>query len=201
MKKNAGFTLIELLVAIVLMGIIFGSLVSLFSQSVTNQQAGVSQQELFTQSRAMMAEIKNTLRYADTSTIKYYTGGTETIVAAGGDFTGITKMTYTSTISSSNYNNATIPPASITIEIWQPTGWINKQLKVTDSRIPTKPYLFPEKDANSSFIAAKPFPVILANPVSGSVAELYTIDLPMKYMIAGSLKEEHLMTSVYPFAY
>lgn len=204
MKKNAGFTLIELLVAIVLMGIIFGSIIGLFSQSVTNQQAGVSQQELFTQGRAMMAQIKNTLRYADADTIKYYVGTTETnITSSSTDFTGITKMAYTSTIFSNNYDaaNGAMEDVKVSIEMQKPSGWTNKQIKVTKTIGTTiTTYLFPEKDANSLFTTTANFPVIPAKLVSSLSVDLYKIDLPMQYTIAGSTKVEHLLTSVWPLA-
>ena len=204
MKKNAGFTIIELLIAIVLMGIVFGSLVDLFSQSVKNQQAGVSQQEIFTQGRATMAQIKNTLRYASTDTIKFYNNGTETaITSSSTDFTGINKMTYTSTIFSKPYDatGGASEDVNITIEMQQPSGWTNKQLKVTKTiGTTTTTYLFPEKAANSLFTSTSNFPVIPAKLVSTMNVDLYKIDLPMQYTIAGSTKVEHLLTSVYPLA-
>ena len=204
MKKNAGFTIIELLIVIVIMGIVFGSLVDLFSQSVYNQQAGVSQQEIFTQGRATMAQIKNTLRYASTDTIKFYNNGTVTaLTSASTDFTGINKMTYTSKVFSNNYDasGGSSEDVSITIEMQQPSGWTNKQLKVTKTiGTTTTTYLFPEKAANSLFTTTSNFPVIPAKLVSTMNVDLYKIDLPMQYTIAGSTKVEHLLTSVAPLA-
>jgi prepilin-type N-terminal cleavage/methylation domain-containing protein len=202
MKKNAGFTLIELLVAIIIMGIIFGALIGLFSQGVKHQQAGVSQQELFTQSRAIMSEIKTTLRYADTDSITFYSGNTETTVTADdADFAGITKMTYTSTIFSENYDvaNGTADEVDITVNMQQPNGWTHKQMKVTKTiGTTTTTYVFPEKDANSLFTTSTNFPIIPTKLVGSMDVELYKIDLPMQYAISGSMKEEHLSTSVAP---
>jgi len=202
MKKNAGFTIIELLIVIVLMGIIFGSLGGLFSQSIYSQQSGVSQQELFTQGRDVMAQIKNTLRYASADTIKFYTNSTETaLTSASTDFTGITKMTYTSKIFSKPYGaaNGALEDVNITIEMQQPSGWTNKQMKVTKTiGTTTTTYLFPEKAANSLFTTTSNFPVIPAKLVSTMNVDLYKIDLPMQYTIAGSTKVEHLLTSVAP---
>ncbi|MDD4321122.1 MAG: prepilin-type N-terminal cleavage/methylation domain-containing protein [Acidaminococcaceae bacterium] len=202
MKKNAGFTLIELVVAIVLMGIVFGTIIGLFSQSVKQQQAGVSQQELFSQARAMMAEIKTTLRYADKDSIKFYSGTTETALTAdSSDFTGITKMVYTSTIFSNNYDaaNGTSEKVDVTVALQQPSGWTHKQMKVTKTiGAITKTLVFPEKDANSLFTTTTNFPISPAKLISSMDVELYKIDLPMQYAISGSMKEEHLRTSVGP---
>jgi prepilin-type N-terminal cleavage/methylation domain-containing protein len=202
MRKNAGFTLIELLIAIILMGIIFGTLIGLFSQGIKQQQAGVSQQELFSQARAIMDELKTTLRYADTDSIKFYSGNTETAIKADdADFTGITKMTYTSMIFSNNYDaaNGTLEEVDVTVELQTPSGWSHEQMKVTKTiGTTTTAYVFPEKDANSLFVTTTNFPVIPAKLISSMDVELYKIDLPMQYAISGSMKEEHLRTSVAP---
>lgn len=201
MKKNAGFTLIETLVAIVLMGIVFGTLIGLFSQGVKHQQAGISQQELFTQARAIMAEIKTTLRYADTDSIKFYSSGTETTLTAdSADFRGINKMEYTSRLVQDNYDaTSATDEVDVTVEMQQPSGWTHKQMKVTKTIGATKKtYVFPEKDANSVFTTTTDFPIIPAKLISSMDVELYKIDLPLQYAIAGSMKEEHLRTSVAP---
>ena len=151
-----------------------------------------------------MAQIKNTLRYASTDTIKFYNNGTETaITSSSTDFTGINKMTYTSTIFSKPYDatGGASEDVNITIEMQQPSGWTNKQLKVTKTiGTTTTTYLFPEKAANSLFTSTSNFPVIPAKLVSTMNVDLYKIDLPMQYTIAGSTKVEHLLTSVYPLA-
>lgn len=202
MRKNAGFTLIEILVAIVLMGIIFGTIIGLFSKGITQQQAGVSQQELFTQARAIMNEVKTTLRYAATDSIKFYSGGTViTLTADSGNFKGITKMEYTSTVFSNNYDpyNGTADEVDVTIEMQQPSGWTHKQMKLTETiGTTTTTYVFPEKDTNSLFTTNTNFPIIPAKLVSSMSVELYKIDLPVQYIISGSVKEEHLVTSVAP---
>lgn len=204
MRKNAGFTLIEVMVTIVLMGIIFGVIIGLFSQSVKQQQAGVSQQELFSEARAIMNEVKTTLRYADTDSIKFYTGNTETTVTAdSSDFTEITKMSYTSNIFSNNYaaDNGSEEEVDVVVEMQQPSGWVHKQMKVTKTvgTVETT-YIFPKKDANSLFTAATDFPIVPARLVDSMAVELYKIDLPMQYMLSGSVKEEHLFTSVSPLS-
>ncbi len=201
MKKISGFTLIELLVAIVLMGIIFGTLIGLFSQGVKHQQAGVSQQELFMQARTIMNEVKTTLRYAAVDSIKFYSGGTQTTLTADSvGFNGITKMEYVSNIVRDNYDAASVADeVDITVELQQPSGWTHKQMKVTKTiGATTKTYVFPEKDANSLFTATTDFPIIPARLISSMDVELYKIDLPMQYTMSGSMKEEHLRTSVAP---
>jgi prepilin-type N-terminal cleavage/methylation domain-containing protein len=202
MKKNAGFTLIELIVAIVLMGVIFGTIIGLFSKEITQQQAGVSQQELFTQARAIMNEVKTTLRYADIDSIKFYNGATETTLTSDStDFAGITKMEYTSKMFSNNYDAAggSAQEVDITVELQMPSGWTHKQMKVTKTiGTTTTTYVFPEKDANSLFTTTTNFPIIPAKLISSMDVDLYKIDLPMQYIISGSMKEEHLRTSVAP---
>jgi len=202
MKKNAGFTLIEILVAIVLMGIVFGTIIGLFSKGITQQQAGVSQQELFTQGRAIMNEVKTTLRYADINSIKFYSGTTEiTLTSDSPDFTGVTKMEYTSKMFSNNYDaqGGAAQAVDVTVELQQPSGWTHKQMKVTTIiGTTTKTYVFPEKEANSLFTAATNFPITPAKLISSMDVDLYKIDLPMQYAISGSMKEEHLRTSVSP---
>ena len=202
MKKNAGFTLIEILVAIVLMGIIFGTIIGLFSKGITQQQAGVSQQELFTQARAIMNEVKTTLRYADIDSIKFYSGTTEiTLTSDSTDFTGITKMEYTSKVFSNNYDaqGGAAQAVDVTVELQQPSGWTHKQMKVTTIiGTTTKTYVFPEKDANSLFTTTTNFPITPSKLISSIDVDLYKIDLPMQYVISGRMKEEHLRTSVAP---
>ena len=201
MRKNAGFTLIEILVAIVLMGIIFGTIIGLFSKGITQQQAGVSQQELFTQGRAIMNEVKTTLRYADTDSIKFYSGTAEIpLTADSSDFSGITKMEYTSKIVRDNYNgNSVVDEVDVIVEMQQPSGWTHKQMKVTTIiGTTTKTYVFPEKDANSLFTTTTNFPITPSKLISSIDVDLYKIDLPMQYIISGSMKEEHLRTSVAP---
>ena len=170
MKKNAGFTLIELIVAIVLMGVIFGTIIGLFSKEITQQQAGVSQQELFTQARAIMNEVKTTLRYADIDSIKFYNGATETTLTSDStDFAGITKMEYTSKMFSNNYDAAggSAQEVDITVELQMPSGWTHKQMKVTKTiGTTTTTYVFPEKDANSLFTTTTNFPIIPAKLIS-----------------------------------
>ena len=203
MRKNAGFTLIEILVAIVLMGIIFGTIIGLFSKGITQQQAGVSQQELFTQARAIMNEVKTTLRYADIDSIKFYSGTAEIpLTADSSDFSGITKMEYTSKIVRDNYNgNSVVDEVDVTVEMQQPSGWTHKQMKVTKTiGTAAKTYVFPEKDENSLFTTTTDFPIIPDKLISSMDVELYKIDLPMQYAISGSMKEEHLRTSVAPLA-
>jgi len=202
MRKNAGFTLIEVIIAIVLMGIIFGALIGLFSKGVKQQQAGVSQQELFTQARAIMSEIKTTLRYADIDSITFFSGTTETkLTSDSTDFTGITKMAYTSKMFSNNYDavGGSEEAVDVTVELQQPSGWTHKQMKVTKTiGTTTTTYVFPEKDANSLFTTTTNFPIIPAKLISSMAVDLYKIDLPMQYAISGSMKEEHLRTSVAP---
>ncbi|MPL98251.1 hypothetical protein SDC9_44451 [bioreactor metagenome] len=81
----------------------------------------------------------------------------------------------------------------------QPSGWTHKQMKVTTIiGTTTKTYVFPEKDANSLFTTTTNFPITPSKLISSIDVDLYKIDLPMQYVISGSMKEEHLRTSVAP---
>jgi hypothetical protein len=123
------------------------------------------------------------------------------LTADNTNFTGITKMMYTSTIFSNNYDaaNGTAQEVDVTVELQQPSGWTHKQMKVTKTiGTTTTTYVFPEKDANSLFTTTTNFPIIPAKLISGMDVELYKIDLPMQYALSGSMKEEHLRTSVAP---
>ena len=62
MRKQAGFTLVELLVGMLVTMLIMGALVSLFSSSVQSEMSGFKQQEVYAQARAVVNDLKTTLR-------------------------------------------------------------------------------------------------------------------------------------------
>ena len=111
MRNKAGFTLIELLVGMLVTMLIMGALVSLFSSTVQSQMSGFKQQEVYAQARAVMNDLKTTLRYADSAAVFYDTSGNK-ISSPTYDNTKIaSKVEYTATI----YNSST--PANESVKM------------------------------------------------------------------------------------
>ena len=191
MRNKAGFTLIELLVGMLVTMLIMGALVSLFSSTVQSQMSGFKQQEVYAQARAVMNDLKTTLRYADSAAVFYDTSGNK-ISSPTYDNTKIaSKVEYTATI----YNSSTPANESISMKI----EWLDnnkKRLKITKtidgSAQPDEK--FPKDDSNSVFKGdGSDFPIT----INKDDDSLYHINLPYKYKFALSGdKTDALITDV-----
>ena len=191
MRNKAGFTLIELLVGMLVTMLIMGALVSLFSSTVQSQMSGFKQQEVYAQARAVMNDLKTTLRYADSAAVFYDTSGNK-ISSPTYDNTKIaSKVEYTATI----YNSSTAANESVSMKI----EWLDnnkKRLKITKtidgSAQPDEK--FPKDDSNSVFKGdGSDFPIT----INKDDDSLYHINLPYKYKFALSGdKTDALVTDV-----
>lgn len=191
MKKNAGFTLIEMLVGMLVMVIIMAALVSLFSSSVQSEMTGFRQQEVYAQARAVVNDLKTTLRYADSAAV-FYDGSGNKIASPTYDNTKTaSKAEYTATIY--NSNKAVNEAVGMKIEWLDST---KKQLKITKTIDGTaQPELkFPKSVDNSVFKGdGSDFPLY----INQSDASLYQINLPYKYKFGFSdEKTDALVTDI-----
>ena len=190
MRKQAGFTLIELLVGMLVTMLIMGALVSLFSNTVQSEMSGVKQQEVYAQARAVINDLKTTLRYADGAAIFYDTND-DKISSPTYDNTKIaSKVKYTATIYDSS--TATDKAVSMTVE-WKDSA--KKQIKITkeiDSSLSIS--YFPNNTDNSVFSGnGNDFPIY----INADDSALYHINLPYKYKFAMSGdKTDALITDV-----
>lgn len=192
MRKQAGFTLIELLVGMLVTMLIMGALVSLFSSTVQSVMSGFKQQEVYAQARAVMNDLKTTLRYADSSAIFYQ--GTKPITAPKentGAVKNIDSVEYTATI----YNNNTEANESVKMTVeWRDN--YKKQIKITkEVGTSSKASYFPNGTDNSVFKGdGSDFPIT----VNKDDDSLYHINLPYKYKFALSGdKTDALVTDVF----
>ena len=191
MRKQAGFTLIELLVGMLVTVLIMGALVSLFSSTVQSEISGFKQQEVYAQARAVVNDLKTTLRYADGAAVFYDTSGNKISSPTSSNTKTAGKVKYTATI----YNASTKANESVTMEV----EWLNsnkKQLKITktiDSSAQPE-VQFPSSADNSVFIGdGSDFPIT----INTGDASLYHINLPYKYKFALSgYKTDALITDV-----
>lgn len=190
MKRHEGFTLVELLVGLFVTMLIMGALVSLFSGSVQSGMSGFKQQEVYAQARAVMNDIKTTLRYADSAAVFYDTAGNKISSVTSSNTKTASKVKYTATI----YNASTSKNEAVAITM----EWINsnKQIKITKTIDGTKQseIKFPENDNNSAFKGdGSDFPIYISEDDSA----LYNINLPYKYKFAfGGTKSDALTTDV-----
>ena len=195
MRNKAGFTLIELLVGMLVTMLIMGALVSLFSSTVQSQMSGFKQQEVYAQARAVMNDLKTTLRYADSAAVFYQGTNPKTPITAPKANTeavkNIDSVEYTATI----YNSSTAANESVSMKI----EWLDnnkKRLKITKtidgSAQPDEK--FPKDDSNSVFKGdGSDFPIT----INKDDDSLYHINLPYKYKFALSGdKTDALVTDV-----
>ena len=190
LRKKAGFTLVELLVGMLVTMLIMGALVSLFSSSVQSEISGFKQQEAYAQARAVINDLKTTLRYADSAAVFYDTSGNK-IASPTYDNTKIaSKVEYTATI----YNQNTAANESVAMAVeWRDN--FKKQLKITkEVGGTTNISYFPNNTDNSVFKGdGSDFPIY----INASDSSLYHINLPYKYGFALSgVKNDILVTDV-----
>ena len=190
MREKAGFTLIELLVGMLVTMLIMGALVSLFSSSVQSEISGFKQQEVYAQARAVMNDLKTTLRYADGAAV-FYDASNNKISSPTYDNTKIaSKVEYTATI----YNSSTAANESVSMTVeWKDSA--KKQIKITkeiDSSSSVS--YFPKNTDNSVFKGGgSDFPIY----INASDSSLYHINLPYKYKFALSGdKSDILVTDI-----
>ncbi|MHC1715252.1 MAG: prepilin-type N-terminal cleavage/methylation domain-containing protein [Acidaminococcaceae bacterium] len=192
MRKQAGFTLIELLVGMLVTMLIMGALVSLFSNAVQSEMSGFKQQEVYAQARAMMNDLKTTLRYADGAAVFYDTSNNK-ISSPTYDNTKIaSKVEYTATI----YNSSAAKNESVEITVeWLPNS-NKKLLRIGRSidGVAQPDEQFPKDISNSVFKGdGSDFPIT----VNKDDSSLYHINLSYKYKFALSGdKTDALITDV-----
>ena len=206
MKKHAGFTLIELIIGIAIMLIIFGGLVYIFGASTKSAQAGMNHKQAYEAGRQMMDEIKTTLRYADTDTVK--------LDETNGTLTYSTKDNYP--FFDKHWDIANGVPYYYSYSIsWKDSN--KTQLKIektitnsqtaksttTTTYYPTDEYV----SANGAFKSTdynklgKAFP-IYTHDFSASVTGMINIAIPFQYKDgSGTNKVEILQTEVTPTTY
>lgn len=194
MRNKAGFTLIELLVGMLVTMLIMGALVSLFSSTVQSQMSGFKQQEVYAQARALMNDLKTTLRYADSAAVFYQGTNSKTPITAPKENTGAVKnidsVEYTATI----YNSSMAANESVKMTVeWMDNS--KKQIKITkEVGTSSKESYFPNSTDNSVFKGdGSDFPIT----VNKEDDSLYHINLPYKYTFALSGdKTDTLITDV-----
>ena len=194
MRKQAGFTLIELLVGMLVTVLIMGALVSLFSSTVQSEMSGFKQQEVYAKARAVMNDLKTTLRYADGAAVFYQGTNPKTSITAPKENTGAVKnidsVEYTATI----YNSSMAANESVKMTVeWMDNS--KKQIKITkEVGTSSKESYFPNSTDNSVFKGdGSDFPIT----INAGDASLYHINLPYKYKFALSGdKTDALITDV-----
>lgn len=190
MRNKAGFTLVELLVGILVTMLIMGALVSLFSSTVQSEMSGVKQQEVYAQARAVINDLKTTLRYADSTAVFYDTNGNKISSPTASNTKTASKVKYSATIY--NANTSENESVAVTVE------WINgnKQIQITKTINGTQQteIKFPKTDNNSAFKGdGSDFPIT----INKDDDSLYHINLPYKYKFALSAdKTDALITDV-----
>lgn len=207
MKTRKGFTLIELIVSMGVTVIILAAIVGFIRGGFISMLSGQSQATAYAKARAVMNDIKDTLKYADPTSIEftagsrlYYESATSDTEASveGSDPTG-SKYSYTS--REITWDTSTTPP----------------RLKIVKDGDTANPVYYPDKDgsSNNAFssseylkaygdfsgttVTSAQFPVF-ADPddvnTSGK-ATLYDIILPVKYSsMAINTKVDILRTKV-----
>lgn len=194
MRNKAGFTLVELLVGMLVTGLIMGALVSLFSSTVQSQMSGFKQQEVYAQARAVVNDLKTTLRYADSAAVFYQGTNLKTPITAPKENTEAVKnidgIEYFATI----YNSSTAANESVKMTIeWKDSA--KKQIKITKKIDSSSSFsYFPNSTDNSVFKGdGSDFPIT----VNKDDDSLYHIKLPYKYKFALSGdKTDTLITDV-----
>ncbi|MGE4588674.1 MAG: prepilin-type N-terminal cleavage/methylation domain-containing protein [Acidaminococcaceae bacterium] len=190
MKNKAGFTLVELLVGILVTMLIMAALVTLFSNTVRSEMSGFKQQEVYAQARAVVNDLKTTLRYADSAAVFYDTSGNKISAPTSSNTKAAEKVEYTATI----YNTGTASNESVSMIVqWKDDT--RKQLKITKKiGTATKVSYFPNSTDNSVFKGdGSDFPIY----INESDSSLYHINLPYKYKFALSGdKTDTLITDV-----
>ncbi|HIU64462.1 MAG TPA: type II secretion system protein [Candidatus Avacidaminococcus intestinavium] len=127
MKGKQGFTLVELIVGMLITILIMGAIVSLFSTSVQSGISGFNQQEAYAQARAVMNDVKTTLRYAEGPAVFYDDSGNKIDKPTHENTKNASKVTYVSKI----YNADKGKTEELTMEIsWAPNS-NKKQLLIT----------------------------------------------------------------------
>ena len=194
MRKQAGFTLIELLVGMLVTVLIMGALVSLFSSTVQSEISGFKQQEVYAQARAVVNDLKTTLRYADGAAVFYHGTNPKTPITAPKENTGAVKNIDSIEYAATIYNSSTEANESVKMTI----GWKDnskKQIKITkEVGTSSKESYFPNSTDNSVFKGdGSDFPIT----INKDDDSLYHINLPYKYKFALSGdKTDALITDV-----
>lgn len=194
MRKQAGFTLIELLVGMLVTVLIMGALVSLFSSTVQSEISGFKQQEVYAQARAVVNDLKTTLRYADGAAVFYHGTNPKTPITAPKENTGAVKNIDSIEYAATIYNSSTEANESVKMTI----GWKDnskKQIKITkEVGTSSKESYFPNSTDNSVFKGdGSDFPIT----INKDDDSLYHINLPYKYTFALSGdKTDALITDV-----
>ena len=194
MRKQAGFTLIELLVGMLVTVLIMGALVSLFSSTVQSEISGFKQQEVYAQARAVVNDLKTTLRYADGAAVFYHGTNPKTPITAPKENTGAVKNIDSIEYAATIYNSSTEANESVKMTIeWKDNS--KKQIKITkEVGTSSKESYFPNSTDNSVFKGdGSDFPIT----INKDDDSLYHINLPYKYTFALSVdKTDALITDV-----
>lgn len=191
MKKQSGFSLIELVVAMAVLALIMGAMVHLFGGSVVSLHTGSKQEVVYEEARLLMNELKTTLRYADSISLKEIDG----------------EMSYSGTMWNRHMdiNDGNNVPYKVTV-YWQEAENGLKQLKVTRTNNPgssneqQKTTFFPNDSANSLFKGDSAFPITSESIKlkDDSSVVIYKIALPVQYEFNGQMKRQILETKVVP---
>lgn len=202
MKKKNGFTLIELLIAMLILLLVLGAAYSVLRQTVFHHQAGMDRGALYYSGRAVMDDIKVTLKHADPVSIKFYDLAADEVSISTGDegdatYQNISSMKYDSVMVTDHYAaNPENKTLEITIELLED----RKQLKVTtkDGNV-RKSKVFPESTDGKN-VDFTYFPVRLKKQTiaEGTDITYYEINIPFKYKMGNSDKTENLLTHVNP---
>lgn len=190
MSKKAGFTLVEVLVGMLVSILIMGALASLFSNTVQSEMSGFKQQEVYAQARAVMNDLKTTLRYADSAAVFYDTSGNKISSPTSSNTKTAGKVKYTATI----YNTSAAANESVEMTLeWKDSA--KKQIKLT-KEIGSSSIVsyFPNSTDNSVFKGdGSDFPIT----INTGDTSLYHINLPYKYQFGFSgNKIDALVTDV-----
>ena len=206
MKTRRGFTLIELIVSMGVTVIILAAIVGFIRGGFISMLSGQSQATAYAKARAVMNDIKDTLKYADPTSIEFTAGSRLYYESAANDAEASVKG---SDPSGSDYSYTSR-------EITWDTSTTPPRLKIVKDGDDTKTVYYPDKDdtSNNAFASAEylkacqaviptatgtPFP-IFADPDSDNSngdQKLYDIILPVKYSsMAINTKVDILRTKV-----
>lgn len=205
MKKRAGFTLVELVIAIAIMAIVLGGLVVLFGQTSMASQTGMNQEQAYEEARVTMEQLKTSLRYADTTSVKNQNSATP---AVGDTYSSSSTLTYTGSAFDKHWDVSNGENINYEVKVSWVSGSSNKQINVvikdTDSNKELKNITFPKNTANGAFKGdGTDFPVKYEKFTTNDSKEvsLYTVTLPVQYKLNGSAKTDTLTSKVNPTDY
>lgn len=209
LKKTRGFTLIELVLGTAILMLIIGAIAMLFGTSMQAFVNGNDQATAYAEARAVMNDIKNTLRYADRGSIEFDADvGVLEYNSVGYEKAkeSATSKSSVQVMDSSDKTNGTARTFYRKIE-WNP-GSENTQIKITKiDNNKNSEVIFPNNAKYSAFSDSTYYKAWLdatGLEMSGSTFPIYeapagilNIILPVKYNFkGGSFKVDVLRSKV-----